>query len=102
MRHVKEVSVSVNQFAYRANTSTVLANALLKEAIYSNINSDSPVYSCFIDLSRAFEMVDHSILIDELVDKNVPHYVVNIFRALFKYSNAQVFFNGSFSDKWNI
>ena len=69
MSYLNKVKLSVNQFAYRKNTSTLLAISYLKETIKSNIKHQDAVYACFLDMSKAFERVIHSLLLDRLIDK---------------------------------
>ena len=51
------------QHGFRSKYSTVTACLALKETVFHYINSDTPVYSCFIDFSKAFDNVNHKILI---------------------------------------
>ena len=53
--------------------------------------------------SKAFERVDHNILIEKLLNDNVPLYIVNILGTLFKNTEVCVHFNGFFfSSSWQI
>ena len=60
------------------------------------------MYACFLDLSKAFERIDHSILIRKLLRDKVPSYIVNILSSIFMKSKVCVHFNGSFSNSWQI
>ena len=60
------------------------------------------VFTCFLDLSKAFERVNHNILIEKLYSKNVPDFIIGIFKYIFRNSTAQVNFNNEFSSKWKI
>ena len=88
------------QFGYRSNTSTTMATALLKETVGRFINEGSVVYSGFLDLSKAFERVRHSLLFRKLVDANVPAFVINILNSMFVYSSVCVDYNGKTSFEW--
>ena len=69
------------------------------EIIKSNIAGKSKVFTCFLDLSKAFERVNHNILIEKLYSKNVPDIIIGIFQYIFRNSTAQVNFNNEFSPK---
>ena len=56
----------------------------------------------FLDLSKAFERIDHSILIRKLLRDKVLSYIVNILSSIFMKSKVCVHFNGSFSNSWQI
>ena len=99
--YIKELPLSSAQFGYRGGASTVLANALLKETIASNISGGGSVYSCFLDMSRACEYVNHELLLQKLVDKGMPDYIVKILKTIYSHTNVKVHVNGSFSDCWN-
>ena len=45
---VKKINLSPYQFAYRDDSSTILANAILRE-ILNNIDGDSTIYFCILD-----------------------------------------------------
>ena len=58
-----------NQFGFKSNSSTDLRVFSLKQVIdYYKVN-DSPVYLCFLDSSKAFDHVPHSILFSKLVER---------------------------------
>lgn len=47
--------VSSSQFGYRTNSSTLLANAILKETVSNYIVNDSSVHACFMYLGKALK-----------------------------------------------
>ena len=97
--YIKQLPLSSAQFGYRGGSSTVLANALLNETIIvSNISGGGSVYSCFLNVSRAFEYVNHELLLQKLVDKGMPDYIVKILKTIYSHTNVKVHVNGSFSD----
>ena len=90
MPYLNRVKLSVNQFAYRKNTSTLLAIPCLKETIMSNT-----------DHQDAFERVNHSLLLDKLKDKGIPEFVINIYKSIFRDSEIQVCYNNCMSNSYS-
>ena len=90
------------QFGYRSGASTVLATALLKETIGGSIAGGSSVYSCFLDMSKAFERVNHDLLLSKLANKGLPTHFVRIFKSVYAQTTVKVRVNESFSDSWRI
>ena len=97
----KSISISPHQLGYQQQSSTILANVLLKETINEYIAEKSSVFSCFIDLSKAFERVNHAMLIDKLKCKNVPTFIVEILQNIFRRSNMSVYWQGVRSKEWH-
>lgn len=96
------VSISPFQFGYRKNTSTILSTSLFKEVVGKYLSENSVVYACFLDLSKAFERVDHTILLDKLREAQVPGYILNMYRCILRNSHASVKYGDAFSDRWRI
>ena len=94
--------ISRCQFGYRGRTSTTLAVATLKEVAQKYNNEGSAIYACFLDMSKAFERVDHEILLRKLTESTLPRYIVNCIRSLLKNAVAHVSCNSADSRAWNI
>ena len=97
----KSISISPHQLGYQQQSSTILANVLLKETINEYIAAKSSVFSWFIDLSKDFERVNHAMLIAKLKCKNVPSFVVEILQNIFRGSNISVYWQGVRSKEWH-
>ena len=82
------LSISDYQFGFKANHSTDMAIFTLKETVNYYLKKNSSVFTCFLDLSKAFDKVNHYKLFKKLVLLNVPRYIIQI--MIFWYSN-QIF-----------
>ena len=96
----RKITLGHHQFAYRLNTSTLLATALLKDSLHNYVNHRSTVYACFLDMSKAYERVLHTALISKMRKLGVPDHLVSIFECIFASSFIKVNYNGSFSSYW--
>ena len=43
----------------------------------------TPVYLCFVDLSKAYDLMDHTALVTILISCGVPHQMVDIILELY-------------------
>ena len=60
------------QFGFRLNSSTVTASAMFTDKILSAMDKGQLTGAVFIDLTKAFDTVDHSILLSKLCSLGVP------------------------------
>ena len=61
-----------SQFGFREKRNTTLAISRLMEKLYSNFNSSEITQGVFLDFSKAFDTIDHKILLQKL-----PFYNIN-------------------------
>ena len=69
------------QFGFQKNKSTCHALINLTELIYKGLNSRHHVINIFIDLAKAFDTVDHTLLLDKLFIYGVRGTSLSWFRS---------------------
>ncbi len=70
------LETSQHQFGFKPKHGTELSIFTLKQTIDFYRTNSSTVYLCFIDLSKAFDRVDHQILFQKLIERKVSPVVV--------------------------
>ena len=77
--------LSPQQFGFRKSYSTFHAVLSITQKLYDALKSDKFAYAVFIDLEKAFDTVDHSMLLSKLhhygmiIVKNSWHFIFVIF-----------------------
>ena len=96
------ISLNDRQHGFRKTYSTATAHFMLRETVLNYTQSHSCVYGCFLDISKAFDTVDHSIMINELRRRGVPACLVNIIEYWYNNQFVNVKFKDSLSEEWKI
>ena len=96
------VTLNDRQHGFRKSYSTSTACFMLKETILNYTQAGSNVYGCFLDISKAFDTVDHSTLIYFLHKLGIPACLVNIIEYMYDNQIASVRYMNSFSEEWKI
>ena len=73
------------QFGFKRKHSTDLCIFTVKSVTKYYTKENSPVYTCFLDASKAFDKINHYILFRKLLDRKTPIVLVRI--LLFWYTN---------------
>ena len=68
----------VSQFGFRKNRSSIIQLITFSEKVYNGIESQQEIDILFTDFSKAFDRVDHGILLQKLHDFGVRGNLVEI------------------------
>ena len=90
------------QFGFQPKCSTTMCTWLAIETIDYFLRNGSSVYSCLMDMTKAFDLVKHSTLFRKLLSKGIPVIFVRL--LIFQYQNqkANVRWNGKFSYSFSL
>ena len=58
--------ISANQYGFRKNRSTTMAVLNHLEYVYDNLDQGNTVVSIFMDFSKAFDCIDHQLLLQKV------------------------------------
>ena len=62
----------------------------------------SPVFACFLDASKAFDLVRHDILFEQLLSRGLPSVVVRLLHSWYVEQKLRVKWRGVFSDQFTV
>lgn len=94
--------LSENQYGFRKNHSTSLALIDLYDKISLAIDQKEFAVGIFLDLSKAFDTVDHQILFDKLAHYGIRGLTLNWVKSYFSNRKQFVQFNDYCSSTKNI
>ena len=87
-----------NQFGFRQNCSTSLAVRQLYDNFLESLDKKKITYSVFIDLSKAFDTVDHEILLKKLQRYGFRGLPLQLIQSYLTNRNQYAFVNGTKSN----
>ena len=87
-----------NQFGFRKKNSTIYALIEITERIKESIDNGKFGCGIFIDLKKAFDTVNHKILLTKLEHYGIRNEIFKWFESYLTGRKQYVFFNGESSD----
>ena len=90
------------QFAYQSEVSTSMCTWIAIETIGYFQRNGSDVYSCLMDMSKAFDTVKHSVLFKKLLHQGLPPIMVRYILITYKHQQANVKWNGEESEFFEV
>ena len=90
------------QFGFKEGFSTLLCTGTLKNTVARYLHRGSAVFSCLLDASKAFDLVDHGILFKRLIDCNLPPALTRVLLSWYKDQRVQVRWNHSLSSSFSV
>ena len=90
------------QFSYQRDCSTTMCTWLAIESISHFSRNKSDVFTCFMDMKKAFDMVKHSSLFEKLKERKLPPIYIRLFLVMYKTQSVKVKLKGSVSDAFSI
>ena len=92
------LTTSDNQFGFKPLHGTDMCTFLLKEVVRSYTTKNTPVYSVFVDASKAFDRVNHVMLFHKLKARSVRGCLLRLLH--FWYTNQTMMIKwGNWNDR---
>ena len=90
------------QAGFRANRTTVDHIITLKMLKEHTRDHNKPLFLCFIDIQKAYDSVDRSLLWQICRHYGMTDKIIRLFKLLYHESKAHVRINGELSDPFDI
>ena len=90
------------QFGFRKGYSTYLALTVLMDKLAKSMENGDYVVGVFLDFSKAFDMVDHKILLSKLYHYGIRDVALKWFQSYLENRQQYVTYNGETSNMQKI
>ena len=94
--------INENQFGFRRNKSTSDAVQSLTELIYEKLDKSERVMAIFLDLSKAFDTVNHNKLLQKLQNIGIRGLPLHLIKSYLENRVQVVKLNDTYSDELTV
>ena len=94
--------ITHTQYGFKPGSTTVDCLVDLIEEISTYLDQGDYAVSIFLDLSKAFDTANHSILLSKLLSYGIQKPHINWFKSYLNKRKQRVFVNGNISDTMPI
>ena len=85
---VRFLNTCDNQFGFKPGHSTDLCIFAFKETVQYFLSHETPVFTCFLDASKAFDKINHKTLFLKLYERGFPLLLLRI--LMYWYAHQQM------------
>ena len=96
--NVIETTIDHRKFGALKGRSTTRALVSLLHSWSSVLDSGGSVRTVFVDFQKAFDRVDHNIVLHKLAQRDVPHFIVKWMFSFLEGRQQRVKVNDVFSN----
>ena len=96
------LATSCMQFAYKRNHSTTMCTTVMKEIINNYWNGDSSVFACFVDATKAFDLVSFPKLFNLLLQRGLPVPFLRVLYDTYKRQRLSSTWNSVKSNSFSV
>ena len=90
------------QFGYQEDISGTMCSWLALETINHFITNGSEVFTCTMDMTKAFDKVVHSVLFRKLMKTTLPPIFIRLLLTIYRLQSADVKWNGLKSRRFSL
>ena len=97
----ESLTLAEEQYGFQSKSSTTLCSWTVKETINYFLNRDTPVFACFLDMTKAFDLVNYTELFDKLKSRISPLFL-RLLAYVYSYQRYNVKWNNSVSQSFSV
>ena len=79
-----------------------MCTGILKATVSRYLCGGSSVYGCLIDVSKAFDTVDHTLLLEKLIERGLPIGVTRFVLSWYRSQQVQVRWRAAVSEPFPV
>jgi len=91
-----------NQLGFKPKHGTDMCIFLLKQTVSYYVNKETPVFSAFLDASKAFDRTNHNLLFAKFIKRNVPMCIVRLLLSWYRQQTMQVKWGTNYSSHFTV
>ena len=91
-----------SQFGFKPKHGTDQSAFVLKQVIDFYKSNGSPLYLCYLDLSKSFDRVDHSLLFRKLLRRKLPVVIVRMLQNWYCTQSFRIQWGKVLSRPFNV
>ena len=96
------LALDVLQYAYQPGCSTTMCTWAVIETVSYFLRNGSEVYTCLMDMTKAFDLVKHSLLFRKLLKAGLSLIFVRMLLFIYTMQTANVRWNGQVSNIFSL
>ena len=96
------MQTSCSQFGFKSEHGCDMAIFSFKQCVNYYVNAGSPIFSCFLDASKAFDRVNHRKLFEKLRSRGLPLYIIEFLSYWYASQEYVVKWGTSFSTSFRV
>ena len=98
----KKLGLDELQFAYQQESSTTMCTWAVIETVGYFLRNGSEVFTCQTDMTKAFDLVQHSLLFQKLLCEGLSKIFLRILIVIYMFQFANVRWNGILSGIFSL